>query len=182
MLALGALTLQIIDRGGRLGVRLKDMKSPARAAFKGLRYFPIDPRFRVVATFVPHDKPVSINVPNVLGMVETHAQSRLRVVCARRARASESGKTQPLRLDAVLEPGETQLFFIFRDPTAGKTTYGAGRFLYADPPVDGKVILDFNRAYSPPCAFTPHATCPLPPANNRLPVAIEAGEMFAGHH
>ena len=71
VLALGALTLQIIDRGGRLGVRLKDMKNPARAAFKGLRYFPIDSRFRVVATFVPHEKPVSINVPNVLGMVES---------------------------------------------------------------------------------------------------------------
>jgi len=97
-------------------------------------------------------------------------------------KGGKSGKTQPLRLDAVLEPGETQLFFIFRDPTAGKTTYGAGRFLYADPPAQGTIILDFNKAYSPPCAFTPHATCPLPPANNRLPVPIEAGEMFAGHH
>ena len=86
-----------------------------------------------------------------------------------------------LHLDAVLEPGETKLFFIFRDQTAGKTTYGAGRFLYADPPVDGKVVLDFNRAYSPPCAFTAYATCPMPPASNKLPVAIEAGEMFAGH-
>ena len=86
-----------------------------------------------------------------------------------------------LHLDAVLEPGETRLFFIFRDQTAGKTTYGAGRFLYADPPVDGKVVLDFNRAYSPPCAFTAHATCPMPPDRNKLPVPIEAGEMFAGH-
>ena len=71
VLSLGALTLQIIDRGGRLGVRVKDMKSAARAKFKGLHYFPIDPRYRVVATFVPNAKPVSINVPNVLGMVET---------------------------------------------------------------------------------------------------------------
>ena len=180
VLALGALTLQIIDRGGRPGVRLKDMKNPARAAFKGLRYFPIDARFRVVATFVPHEKPVSINVPNVLGMVESMPSPGYASFVL--DGAGTSGKTQPLRLDAVRESGETQLFFIFRDPTAGKTTYGAGRFLYADPPANGKIVLDFNKAYSPPCAFTPHATCPLPPANNRLPVPIEAGEMFAGHH
>jgi uncharacterized protein (DUF1684 family) len=176
VLSLGALTMQIIDRGGRLGVRLKDMKSPARGAFKGLRYFPISPRFRVVATFVPHPRPVSLDVPNVLGMVESMPSPGYASFVIEGAPAAA-----PLRLDAVLEPGETQLFFIFRDTTAGKTTYGAGRFLYADPPANGKVILDFNRAYSPPCAFTPHATCPLPPANNRLPVAIEAGELFAGH-
>ena len=176
VLALGALTLQIIDRGGRLGVRLKDLKNPARAAFKGLRYFPISARFRVVATFVPHPKPVSLKVPNVLGMVESMPSPGTATFVL-----DGDPAAPPLRLDAVLEPGETQLFFIFRDATSGKSSYGAGRFLYADPPVNGKVVLDFNRAYSPPCAFTPHATCPLPPANNRLPVAIEAGEMFAGH-
>jgi uncharacterized protein len=174
VLTLGALTLQIIDRGGRLGVRVKDMNNPARARFKGLRYFPTDPRFRVTATFVPQPKPVSIDVPTVLGTVERmpspgHASFRL------------PGAAAPLQLDAVVEPGDTKLFFIFRDATSGKATYGGGRFLYADPPVGGKVVLDFNRAYSPPCAFTPHATCPLPPPNNRLPVAIEAGEMFSGH-
>ena len=176
VLSLGALTLQVIDRGGRLGVRVKDMKSPARDKFKGLRYFPIDPRYRIVATFVPNKTPVSIKVPNVLGMVESMPSPGY----ASFTLAGAPG-AKPLRLDAVLEPGETQLFFIFTDETAGKTTYGGGRFLYAAPPADGKVVLDFNRAYSPPCAFTPHATCPLPPANNRLPVAIEAGELFAGH-
>jgi len=176
VLSLGALTLQIIDRGGRLGVRIKDMKSPARARFKGLSYFPIDPRYRVVATFVPHPKPVTLNVPTVLGTVEQMPSPGT----ASFARDAARGAPR-LRLDAVLEPGETQLFFIFRDRTSGKTTYGGGRFLYADPPANGKVVIDFNRAYSPPCAFTPHATCPLPPENNRLPVAIEAGEKFAGH-
>jgi uncharacterized protein len=175
VLSLGALTMQIIDRGGRQGVRVKDMKSPARAAFKGLRYFPIDPRYRVVARFVPHTAPVTLDVPTVLGTVESMPSPGY-------ASFHLPGVAPPLRLDAVLEPGETELFFIFRDATAGKTTYGAGRFLYAAPPVDGTVVLDFNRAYSPPCAFTPHATCPLPPPNNRLPVAIEAGEMHAGHH
>jgi uncharacterized protein (DUF1684 family) len=157
-------------------VRLKDAKSPARAKFTGLEYFPIDPRYRVVARFVPHDKPISINVPNVLGMVESMPSSGYASFALDGAPAG-----QTLRLDAVLEPGETQLFFIFRDATSGKTTYGGGRFLYAAPPAEGKVVLDFNRAYSPPCAFTAHATCPLPPANNRLAVAIEAGEKFAGH-
>jgi len=182
VLSLGALTMQIIDRGGRLGVRMKDMKSPARARFNGLRYFPIDRRYRVVATFVPHPKPVAISVPNVLGMVESiPSPGYASFTLPGGSTLPGAPPGPPLRLDAVLEPGETELFFIFRDQTAGKTTYGAGRFLYAAPPVGGKVVIDFNRAYSPPCAFTPHATCPLPPANNRLPVAIEAGEMFAGH-
>ena len=121
-------------------------------------------------------KPVSINVPERARDGREHAQPRLRVVhdrtAARRAAAPPRRGAGAGRDAAVLH---------LPRPTAGKTTYGAGRFLYADPPVDGKVVLDFNRAYSPPCAFTPHATCPLPPANNRLPVAIEAGEMFAGH-
>jgi len=182
VLSLGALTLQIIDRGGRLGVRLKDMNNPARAGFKGLRYFPIDPRFRVTATFVAQPKPASIDVPTVLGTIERMPSPGYASFTWPAAPGTlPNAPGAALRLDAVLEPGETQLFFIFRDATSAKTSYGGGRFLYADPPVDGKVVLDFNRAYSPPCAFTPHATCPLPPPNNRLPIAIEAGEMFAGH-
>ena len=83
-----------------------------------------------------------------------------------------------LRLDPVLEEaGADQLFFIFRDATAPKETYGGGRFLYSDLPRDGQVVLDFNKAYSPPCAFTDFATCPLPPKQNQLPLRIEAGEL-----
>jgi uncharacterized protein (DUF1684 family) len=168
--------MQIIDRGARLGVRVKDRQSPVRKAFKGLDYFPIDPRYRVVATFVPHPKPVTIDVPTVIGTVDRMPSPGY----ASFAIDGAPGAT-PLRLDAVQEPGDAQLFFIFRDATSGKSSYGGGRFLYADLPANGKVVLDFNRAYSPPCAFTPHATCPLPPANNRLPVSIEAGEKFAAH-
>ncbi len=85
------------------------------------------------------------------------------------------------RLYPILEePGAKQLFFIFRDQTSGKETYGAGRFLYTDLPKDGQVILDFNKAYNPPCVFTPYATCPLPPPENRLAVRIEAGERPTG--
>ena len=79
------------------------------------------------------------------------------------------------------EPGAKELFYIFRDETSGKETYPAGRFFYSDMPKGGKVILDFNKAYNPPCAFTPYATCPLPPPENRLAVRIEAGEKRYGH-
>ena len=86
------------------------------------------------------------------------------------------------RLDAVTEKGETKLFMILADKTSGKETYPAGRYLYVDPPdASGRVIIDFNKAFSPPCAFTKFATCPLPPRQNRLPIAIEAGEKYQRH-
>ncbi len=172
VLALGALTLQIIDRGRRLGVRLKDMRSAARRDFKGLAWYPIKPEYRVTARFEAHAQPTTIAVPSVIGGAEPMRSPGTAVF-------ELGGRT--LRLDPVLEPGETQLFFILRDATSGKTTYGAGRFLYADPPRHGRVVLDFNKAYAPPCAFTPYATCPLPPASNRLPISIEAGELTAPH-
>jgi uncharacterized protein (DUF1684 family) len=173
VLTLGALSMQVIARGGRLGVRLKDMRSAARQTFKGLSWFPVRPQYRVSARFVPHPAPTTIAVATVIGGVETMPSPGS-------ALFELDGKS--VRLDPVLEAGETQLFFIFRDATSGRSTYGAGRFLYADPPRDGRIVLDFNKAYSPPCAFTPYATCPLPPAQNRLPSAIEAGEMTpAGH-
>ena len=173
VLALGPLTMQVIDRHGRLAIRLKDKDSRTRQAFAGLRYYPIDPRYRVIARFVTHAGPVTITVPDVLGHPEPQPSPGY-------AEFTLAGKTW--RLDPVSEPNEPRLFFIFRDRTAGKTTYGAGRFLYADPPKDGHVVLDFNKAYSPPCAFTPFATCPLPPDQNRLPIAIEAGELDPHQH
>jgi len=166
-----SVTLQIIDRAGRLGVRVKDAASSARASFKGLSWYPVDPAWRVKARFLPHDKPVTIHVPSVIGSTEA-------MVSPGTAEMVIGGKTY--RLDAVQEAGERRLFFIFRDATAGRATYGAGRFLYAEPPRAGEVILDFNEAYSPPCAFTPYATCPLPPPQNRLPIPVPAGERYDG--
>ena len=177
VLTLGALTLQVIDRHGRLAIRLKDKQSRTRREFQGLRYYPIDARYRIVARFVSHATPVTITVPNVLGVSEAEPSPGY-------AEFTLGGKT--FRLDPVIEPGESRLFFIFRDRTAGKTTYGAGRFLYADPPQNGQkngeIVLDFNKAYTPPCAFTPFATCPLPPDQNRLPLAVEAGELDPHQH
>jgi uncharacterized protein (DUF1684 family) len=89
---------------------------------------------------------------------------------------------QEVALKPVYEGDDPRFFFVFADATSGKSTYGAGRFLYADPPKDGQVVLDFNQAYNPPCAFSPWATCPLPPDGNRLALAIEAGEKAYAHH
>ena len=124
------------------------------------------------ARFIPHPTPTTSAVPSVIGVTEAMPSPGT-------AAFELGGKTY--RLTPVLEAGEDRLFFIFKDGTSARTTYGAGRFLYADPPRNGEVILDFNQAYSPPCAFTAYATCPTPPSENRLPISIEAGEMARGH-
>lgn len=175
VLELGRLSLHVIERGGRYGVRLKDRESPGRKAFSGLKWFEIDERYRVVARFVKHGEMKPLKVPNVLGESTTMPSPGY-------AEFTLGGKS--LRLDGVLEePGAEELFFILKDETSGRETYGGGRFLYSELPKEGKVILDFNKAYSPPCAFTAYATCPLPPPQNRLAVRVEAGERTygAGH-
>jgi uncharacterized protein (DUF1684 family) len=168
----GAMTMYVINRGDKTGIRLKDKNSVARNEFKGLSYYPIDPTLRVVADFVPYDPPKKIAIPTVLGTkVDEPSPGRAEFVIA--------GKK--FSLEPVEEDADT-LFFIFKDPTAGHETYGAGRFLYTPKPRDGKVVLDFNKAENPPCAFTPYATCPLPPPQNRLDTPIRAGEKKYGDH
>jgi uncharacterized protein (DUF1684 family) len=167
VLGLGRLRLTIIERSGRHGLRVKDPENARRRAFTGLRWYPVDASYRVQGRFVPAAGKRTVAVPNVLGdLLEMPSPGHVEFTLHGRA----------LRLDPVLEEGSAELFFIFRDSTAGKETYGAGRFLYANPPAGGTVTLDFNRAYSPPCAYTDFATCPLPPKQNRLSVAIAAGE------
>ena len=174
VLTLGDLSLFVIKRGDRFGIRVKDSQSPVRLGFKGIESYPADPSYLVVAEFVPYAKPKDIEIPTVLGTSETMPAPGY-------VKFKLHGKA--LTLEPVIEvPGDTQLFFVFRDKTSGKGTYPAGRFLYAALPKDGKVILDFNRAYNPPCAFTPFATCPLPPPQNRLPIEVKAGEKNYGHH
>jgi uncharacterized protein (DUF1684 family) len=170
----GTLSLQAIRRNDRYGIRAKDTQSAARRDFKGLEYFPADPKYRVEARFEPYNPPKKIPITNVLGMTSDEVSPGALVFTL-------DGKEY--HVDPILEQGETDLFLIFKDKTAGHETYGAARYLYAKPPVDGKTIVDFNRAYNPPCAFTPYATCPLPPPQNRLPIRIEAGEKkYAGGH
>jgi hypothetical protein len=168
VLKLGRLSLQVIERGGRYGIRLRDPEAESRRQFAGLRWFPVREDLRVEARFVPWPAPRTIPIPNVLGQVNDLPSPGY-------VEFTVDGRS--LRLEPVIEePGADELFYIFRDQTAGKETYPAGRFLYSPMPKDGAVVLDFNKAYSPPCAFTAYATCPLPPPQNRLPVRVEAGE------
>ena len=166
-LALGSLRLYLIRRGDRLGIRSKDRESPLFAQFHGMDNFPIDPSWKVVAKWEPYDPPKRIGVPTILGTIEESPSPGAAVF-------EHAGASY--RLEPILEEGSDELFFIFGDQTNGKETYGAGRFLYTPKATDGTVTLDFNRSYNPPCVFTPYATCPVPPPQNKLAVRIEAGE------
>ncbi len=173
VLSIADLRFLVIARDGRHAVRLRDLNSPMRVEFTGLSWYPINPSWKVEAAFVPYDPPRTLRVPNIIGYVEEQP-------CP--GYAVWKQRDQELRLEPVLSEDGKELFFIFKDATSGKETYPAGRFLYAAMPVDGKVVLDFNKAYTPPCAFTPHATCPLPPEGNRVSAKIEAGERNYGGH
>ena len=168
----GARTFSVIERSGRYGVRIKDNKSKRRADFPGQRWFPVNESYRVTTRFVAYPQPKKVPILNIIG-------NRLQMDSPGYVVFKLDGRE--LRLEPVIEEGENELFFIFRDQTAGKETYGSGRFLYTPLPRDGKVELDFNKAENPPCAFTPFATCPLPPKQNILPVRIEAGELASPH-
>ena len=170
IVTMGSLSMFVIERGGKAGIRLKDNNSSLRKEFTGLHYFPVSAEYRVT-THLTRDAR-RIPILNILGQVEDtpspgYVEFQLH--------------GQVLRLTPV-EESPNELFFIFRDATAGKETYGSGRFLDAQLGKDGEVELDFNKAYNPPCAFTPYATCPLPPKENRLAVRIEAGELKYGSH
>ncbi len=173
VLKFGTLLMNVIKRGDRVGVRVKDTDSRTRREFKGLEYYPIDPKWRIEARFEPYQPPKIIPITNVLSMTDDETSPGALIF-------DVGGTTY--RIDPILEKGETDLFVIIADGTTGKETYGAGRYLYVSPPDKaGKVVIDFNKAYSPPCAFTNYATCPLPPQQNRLPLRIEAGEKkYAG--
>jgi uncharacterized protein (DUF1684 family) len=175
-LDLGDLRFHILERAGRYALRLRDRQHPSRFDFPGIESYPVDPKWRVEARFEVHDPVKKIPIPNVLGTINDETSWGAVVFTV-------DGET--LRLDALAEPGAERLFLIFGDATTGRETYGGGRYLYADSPdADGKVVVDFNQAYNPPCAFTDFATCPLPPRQNRLAARIEAGEkkFDRSHH
>lgn len=170
----GAVSFFVIERGGKKALRVKDRESERRTHFVGIDYFPIDPAWRIEARWVEFDEPRTIPITNILGQTEPA------IVHGQAVFEHDGKKIELLPIDEG--PGEP-LFFVISDATSGKETYGAARFLYADAPVDGKVVLDFNRLENPPCAFTPFATCPLPPKENRLTFAVNAGEKnYRGEH
>jgi uncharacterized protein (DUF1684 family) len=175
VVATGNVSFYLVERGARFGLRVKDSEAPTRLNFVGLDYFDIDPSWRIEAKWEPYDPPRIVEEPNVLGEFE-------KVVVPGAAVFERDGKT--IRVEPVIEtPGDVNLYLVFADRTSGKETYGAARFVYTEPPKGGKVIIDFNKAYNPPCVFTAYATCTLPTQQNRLDVRVTAGEKKyrAGH-
>lgn len=173
-LSIGSVSFYAIKRVDKMGVRVKDTNADARVHFKGLTYFPLTQDWRFEAKFEPYTPMKKIPIINILGMEEDMNSPGALIF--------DVDGTE-YRLDTVLEDGETDYFVMFGDTTNGKLSYGAGRFLYVKPPKDGVTVLDFNKSYNPPCAFSHYATCPLPPPQNKLPIAIPAGELkYTGLH
>lgn len=167
----GQVTVQLIERGGRYGLRVRDARARTRSAFAGIEHYAIHRSWRMEARFEPHPPGKTIAIANVIGQLQPMANPGA-------LRFERDGKGYALE---AVDEGDGKLFVIFSDRTNGRETYGAGRFLYAEPAVDGRTVLDFNQAYNPPCAFNAYSTCPLPPPENRLDLAVTAGEKkYAG--
>ncbi|HTB97126.1 MAG TPA: DUF1684 domain-containing protein [Terracidiphilus sp.] len=174
VMAWHSLSMVILQRGDHFVLRIKDADSPSRAAFRGLHWYAPNPDYRVTARWVPFNPPRVEKIPTVLG-------TTLDMVAPGATEFLLKGKVY--LLEPVIEGNDhTHLFFILRDDTSTSSTYASGRFLTTGIPdhglnQPGAITLDFNQLYNPPCAYTTFATCPLPPEQNRLPVAIEAGEQ-----
>jgi uncharacterized protein (DUF1684 family) len=174
VLQMGSLSFYVIERDGRQAIRLKDRDSAALKGFSRIEYFPIDLAWRVRAQFVPSDSGNQMDIPTILG-------TTTRSTTAGTLEFEMNDETY--RLIALGEPGEQDLFLIFGDETNGSETYHGGRFLTATVGDDGETaIIDFNKAYNPPCVFTDYATCPLPPPENRIALRVDAGEKVYGEH
>ena len=169
----GSASFFVISRDGRKALRVKDENADTRTHFAGLDYFTTDPGWRVVADWVPFDPPHEIEIGSVLGTIDKEKVPGKAVFV-------RDGHTYELY---PIQEEPDSLFFVFADRTSGKETYGAARFLDTPLAKDGKLVLDFNEARNPPCAFTPYATCPLAPPENRLDVRVTAGEKkYSGGH
>lgn len=166
-LQLGPITAYLIERGGRLALRVKDEQAPPRLAFDGIDAYPLDPRWRLAARFEPADEGRALPIPNVTGF-DYQQESAGAVVFEHAGREH--------RLDVIGGDAGEPLLVVLGDRTNGTETYGGGRYVYVEVGEDGAVELDFNRLYNPPCVFTAFATCPLPPPQNRLPFPVHAGE------
>ncbi len=169
VLSIGRLKLLVIERGGRYAVRLKDNGSELRKEFAGCQWFPVDESWRIRAHFVPYAEPKKMAFDTVVGVKEEMSSPGYLTF-------THGGNEY--RLEPAVE--DDSLFIVFRDATSGRSTYGGARFLNADMPKNGSVVLDFNKAVNPPCAFTAYATCPIAPKQNRLTLAITAGERYSG--
>jgi uncharacterized protein (DUF1684 family) len=171
VLQIGSIKFNLMIRDTLYGIRFRDLNSDLVKNFKGVERFPIDESWKINAGFEAYNPPKEIDVPNVLGQISKEKSPGVVVF-------ERDGKTH--RIDAV-DGGTNRLFLILADQTSGEETYGGGRFMYVDKPDSaGTILLDFNKAYNPPCVFTKYATCPLPPLQNYLKLRIEAGEKVYG--
>jgi uncharacterized protein (DUF1684 family) len=173
-LTIGTLNFYVVRRADRFALRIKDAKSPAVVGFHGLKWYPPDAAFRVTARWIPYTPPKSVALATLIGTSYDQPVPGA-------AEFTLAGKTY--QLEPVVEDNPAmKLFFILRDPTSATTTYSACRFLYTGLPSNGvdkpgELVLDFNHLENPPCAYTPYATCPLPPPGNRLPIPLPVGEQ-----
>lgn len=168
-LEIGSLRMHVIQRGDRFGLRVRDHAAPTLGAFRRMEHFPIDFGWRLTGRLEPAEPGATLEIMDVTGLASREPTPG--VIAFER-----EGLTW--RLHALPGDDEGTLWLVFADATSGGTTYGGGRFLHTEPVApDGTVVVDFNLAYNPPCVFTPFATCPLPPAANRLALEIEAGEL-----
>jgi uncharacterized protein (DUF1684 family) len=171
ILQIGSIKFNLIVRDTLYGIRFRDLNSDLVKNFKGVERFPIDESWKITAKYEAYNPVKEIEVPNVLGQISKEK-------CPGAVVFERDGRTY--RIDAVDE-GEDKLFLIIADQTGGEETYGGGRFMYINKPDStGTILLDFNKAYNPPCVFTKYATCPLPPLQNYLKLKIEAGEKVFG--
>ncbi|MGY3264654.1 DUF1684 domain-containing protein [Lysobacter sp. HA35] len=162
----------VIHRGDRFALRVKHADAPTRVQFHGLQYWPGGPDWIIDATYVPNPPGQKLDIVNIVGMVEPTPNPG-------HVEFKRNGNRYQLEALANDDGG---LFLVFADRTSGHGSYGAGRFVDTAPPANGHVAIDFNQAYDPPCAFTPFATCPLPPPMNRIDLAVKAGEKAYGGH
>ncbi len=162
----GKSSIEVLTRGERRALRVRDAEAATRTTFTGIDRYPVDMKWRAFARFEAHPAGKTMDIANVTGSLDATVNPGV-------LHFELDGKSYSLE---ALEGTATQLFLIIADRTSGRDTYGAGRFIYIDNPVDGRAVIDFNHAYNPPCAFTAFSTCPLPPPENRLDLAVTAGE------
>lgn len=173
VLSVGSVRITVLKRGERLALRVRDSEAPTRLHFAGIESYPFSPEWQIEAKLERATPGTTLPIQNITGDIEEMPAAGTLVF--------QHGGSEH-RLDAVYDEETKDLFVMFRDATTGKETYNAGRFLHAPmPDRSGRTIIDFNLAYTPPCAFTTYATCPLAPPQNKLPFRVEAGEKKYGH-